>query len=734
MGSIDSYFPLLVRVAEERGILKDLLSKHQVAIESGSTSAVETVVAKLALAFPRRKMAELFPRISSRPEAIIPDGPLKVRTSNVLARKSVATWGQLSQLTVDKICRLRNAGRITVRDILQLCCRLSYDVPAMPDSSAANATALLGADGCRNPASASPATSSEGLDAIALIAAWAEEVKGATCVGDVLQCKFDDGGLPGDVEQAWRRLQERPLRPFGRLVSVERDMNALVHGILAGLKEKERVAFEMRVLASEPTRLEDVGNKLEVTRERARQLQEKAEAKIGLMVKERRHSPIVWRAFELRRQVGLRACLRSTRISSAIERSLAKCDGGAREALRSLLLRVAGPYEEREGWLVREDAPVLDAQSLGKLADRYGVLPLETARRWLKERGLDEEAQDFWLEGCSRVRVVGEKVLLWFGSVVDKCIAQLGARGRPISGDELMTLVGEDYNARATMAKLTGDERVMRTSKSEVGLRDWGLEEYSGIATEIAERVDAAGGSVRLEEVIQDLVERFGVRESSVKAYAAAPMFVVDSGWVRRRKGGEPYVVEGETAQCHGVFRLSDEEWSINFLVDADTVRGSGRVFPAPLAVKLGVEPNGMREFNSLAGLVRVGWPGTQFTPSISSLRALSALVGARTDDYLQLQFNERRSEVKAIRVERRSLSESSAREAVALVTGLRRLDQEPAQVVAQAIGVPLKECRRVLVERGDGVLWELLCRLSCVGGGDLEEALEEFGRALEGR
>lgn len=734
MMGIDYYFPLLAQVAKERGLLAELLPKHQSAIAGGSTGPVAAALARLALAFPRKTMADLFPRIVRCPEIEIADGPLKVRTSNVLAKRGITTWGHLGQITIEKIFDSKNAGRVTVRDILELCCRLSYEVLDVPNLDGNGGILSDSKIDSSHPSGLTLGVGSEIVSAIALVAAWAVEVKGARTVGDILDCNIGNGGFPVDVSQAWTQLRSMQVGPLGGMARVERDVNSLVRELLAGLNDKERVAFELRVLANDPPILEEVGDELEVTRERARQLQEKAEAKISLKLTERRYSPIGWRVAELRRELGYRACLQSPCVRSALKKSLLGCDTEMQHLLRALLLHVAGPYREDDGWLVRADAPLLDIADLEILANEHGVLPLQAALGWLEAKGVDREGRELWLRSCPRLRLVGEQVLIWSGSVVDKCVAQLAARGSPIAGGELMALVGEDYSARATMTKLISDPRIMRTSKLEVGLREWGLEEYSGIAIEIAQRIESAEGRVHLDDIVRELVERFGVRESSVRAYAAAPMFVLDEGWIRIRRDDESYVVGGDIAQGQGVFQVSEDEWSINIVVDGDTVRGSGRSFSPLLAARLGVDPGGIRQFNTPVGPLKISWPTTQFAPSIGSLRALSAFVRAEQGDFLQLHFDVQREEALAVRVERTVISELDPLEAVRLLTGLQQVGPDVERSVARAIGVRPQDARRVLSQRGDGVLSDLLSHFACVEGAELDDALAEFGRALEMR
>ena len=65
----------------------------------------------------------------------------------------------------------------------------------------------------------------------------------------------------------------------------------------------------------------------------------------------------------------------------------------------------------------------------------------------------------------------------------------LGILRRPATAEELNGLIAEGHSVRGLRDRLLSDERFIRTDRSRVGLRGWGVEEYSGIVEEIEEEI-----------------------------------------------------------------------------------------------------------------------------------------------------------------------------------------------------------------------------------------------------
>ena len=153
--------------------------------------------------------------------------------------------------------------------------------------------------------------------------------------------------------------------------------------------------------------------------------------------------------------------------------------------------------------------------------------------------------------------------------------------------------------------------------------------------------LEERGGPVPLAEVIGELATRFGCRESTVRAYASAPRFVLDGDGLRLRRENEPYRVGADLAAA-GADRVGEDVAAITVEVDGEHLRGSGTPFPAELAGWLGVVPGARRSFAASSpdrhGLfdgsetsreaIEIYWSDLSHVgPAIGSLRDL--LIGA---------------------------------------------------------------------------------------------------------
>jgi hypothetical protein len=187
----------------------------------------------------------------------------------------------------------------------------------------------------------------------------------------------------------------------------------------------------------------------------------------------------------------------------------------------------------------------------------------------------------------------------------------------------MLDIIGGAYSVRSLANQLYRDVRFVRTDRREFGLAVWGLEEYSGIAQEIVERIERAGGAVGVEDLVVDLTSNFAVKENSVRLFVQTPRFVVEGGRVRLRGIDEQPVVRARVSSVKGAYAC-DEGIIWHWAVDSDALRGSGRSFPNDLAGYMQICPGQVRRFEGPEGPLTVTWRDASVTgASISSVRGL---------------------------------------------------------------------------------------------------------------
>jgi hypothetical protein len=640
-------------------------------------------------------LSALLPGLGMWAERPIDGSRLRNRSRNVLVRKRIATWEDLGRWAPGELLGLTGVGVTTVDDILALAVHTSLEAPVRLDDEPSGDTAQA-------------AVSRDGAEMLQTVLDWAaREVQADRLKGLLTLPPTVEEAMPDDVRWAWSRLSTMPLTRLAGPGGMSPSPGELAHALLDELSESQRRILVDRVIAAQPVTLRELGAEFGVSRERVRQRQLHLEALVKARMSERRYRPLVWRAWALRRSLGALARIGSRATDAALERSLGEASEEQRELLGGLLLWLAGPYRVRDGWYERADRKVLDVADLLGRADGNGLIALPAAHEWLAEGGVEPAHHDAWLDSCRQVRRLGDVLAAWGTNVVDKCVALLAVHGEPADAATLVDLVGEGHVARGVQTRLFEDPRLMRVNRTQWALREWGLEEYSGIAEGIARRIDAAGGRAPLVAVVQEIAARFGVREGSVRAFAEAPMFVVDGGWVRRRAEDEPFEVDDDISACRGVFRPALHRVSALLDIDAEALRGSGRGIPASVAGALGVTPGRPRSFSYDGGTLAVTWPTTSAArPSLGSVRRLAEAAGADAGDTMRLEFDLDDGTVTAEAV----VPDGDASEMLRSLTGLRvGPGDDVVSMVATAVGVDHADVRGRLPARGDTAVAALL-------------------------
>jgi sigma-70-like protein len=711
-------FPFLTSLPRAVADLGLSLDSELDAMEFSGLQVLIPVLVQHLEANDHQRLGSLVVDLAIRGDAAVAPFVHQSRSRSALARAGVTRWRDLAKLSPNDLRRIPGVGAQTVRDILGCCVERAVGGVSFYQHEWRLASRLEATE--------------TAVEALQLLGAWGSREGQMLQLKELLQLTVPIETLPSDLRDLWNdfsRINPRSLAGEGLAGTL---LEELIEELLGGLDDAEKMVYERRVLRVTvyytPT-LEELGQVLGVTREWVRQVQANAEDAIQSLLASQRFRPLLWRAADLRASLGTAAPLGGEESAAVLDRCLRDVSPDSCLLVRGVLLHLAGPYRYRDGWLELSISPDLAATALVAMADTYGLLPLAAAYDWLTAEGVRPAFHDAWLERSGRFRRIGSTLVVWSGSVVDKSVAILALRGKPADAETLVAEIGEGHSPRTAQNGFLADPRLVRVGRSEWGLRSWNLEEYSGITDEIAQRIQAAGGRTRLDDVADELVRQFGVRRASVRVYAEAPMFVVEDGWVRLRGDEEPFEIEEHIASCKGVYQPSQDRLSIIVLVDRETVRGSSRVFPAGAAAILNVAPGRPRTFVWDGGEIGVTWPASAaFGPTLGSTRALALSVGAQEGDHVRLDFNLSSGRVSCERIPP-AVNELPLLEALKFLTGVD-CDDDPVGKVALALHTSSSEVRRRLFERGDSLVAELL-PIAVLDGG-LESALSELAQLLE--
>lgn len=618
-----------------------------------------------------------------------------------LGRTGAAVIGDLLALTRQDLLDLRGFGPSKVRRLYDYLGRLANAAPAM---AAWDDVAVA------TPGPEAPPVSVSRDANLETVIAWAVSVAGASTWGEALALLTE--AMPADVADAWEELLAADLPATG-------DESPLAD-FLADDPRRARVLIG-RVASSEPLTLQELASEFGVTRERMRQIESK-----GLeLLRSSFHSAPTWRTVRW-------AAERVTAHAGAYAPSevLARVLPSWNPAQRLLVARLAG-YESFDPVLVRDGLKLPRVADLPMMADTDFVVDEYELIERLGSLGVLERHIEFALGSLSGVSRVDGQLVLWGGSVVDKAVAVLEVRDEPQDIDELVIAAYGEGGSRSARNRIFEDPRLMRVTKNKVGLRRWGGARYRGVADLMLERL--ASGPMDLDELADELAQRYEIAQASVRMYAAAPAFKTTGDTIALRSRRDPYVPRDKPWKVRGLYRqpsVSTTVWCI--AVDSDMLRGSGRSIPQEIASDLGVRPGDRTELTTAAGSIPLAWSDTTHSgPQIGSIRELLEVSEASLGDQLGLRFNLVGRELE-IRVIARGTRADVVEDLARLTTLPKSLVADRARL-AEAVGVAPADLIPSLNARGDTEVATLIARLPVTANGHDEPGADKAANLVAG-
>ena len=286
--------------------------------------------------------------------------------------------------------------------------------------------------------------------------------------------------------------------------------------------------------------------------------------------------------------------------------------------------------------------------------------------------------------------------------------------------------------ATRSLTPLANDSRLIKVNRTHWGLASWDLPEYAGIAESMRNLLEESGGSVNIDEMVGEMRGVFGVAESSVHFYCAAPLFVVEGSTLRlRTPQDEPYRYAPDLlSRTPGVYDLGPKRLGRLLKVDRNILRGSGAPLTHAAGAILGITVNSDLFFtNSHGDRVRISFPETSHVgPTMGSVRQIAERLSAKEGDYLTLVLDG--SELSVTGLVTDICDWSPGWDVVGRLTGL----EAPADLdrLAKTLQCTPREVRSLLKERGDDGLLNLLPKSEASSSLDdalaaLEDHVEEF-------
>ena len=635
-----------------------------------------------------KPLYRVFPNLGST--AQIPYDRVPVRVRNCFLRgKSLMTWNDFCETTVAELLSVRNAGVLSVSALLDLALveAITLDIDGVDTDSSQHRTE----DSKIRDDRVDTVPRSMLELRVGEVAQWATYRRSASTFGDIFALRPELVGLPDDVRPALESLLDLTLE-----VDPVPDLDPL--SILSVLSEKAQEIFVRKKLAWDTVRT--IANDLGVTDQAIRQSVQRSEAKLADALDSGAYRSLRWLVSDLRQSVG--SAYPIDRLAEVDE--LAPWRWDTRRT--GFLLWMAGPYIQRDAWLVTGGTRVSDLKNhIAGLCDIKHAPTVGDIVSDLSSRGIVERAGRALVDDPDRFRIIDGHVFAWGKTIVDKAVTVLSLLGRPATDQEILDNIGGDRALKTVRNRLLEDPFFVRTDRNHFALREWNLEEYSGISEEIAERIQRAGGVAVLEDVIHELLSTFTVSESSIRQYAAAHRFVMRDGFIWLRTDEEIEIPESNPLNVAGTYQPTPNRLRYVVEVTADTLRGSGRGLPRPIAVALGVTPGREQAYVSSDGkLLRLVWRMKAANgPHMGSLSCFCAREQVAVGDRLVLDFDTTGITVDVFVV----TSAMSINEQVVRLTGIDDLD--PQTALAKALGVHEGAVRDALRGRGEDALVDSL-------------------------
>ncbi|MDB4461548.1 hypothetical protein N9043_01210 [bacterium] len=669
--------------------------------------------------------SEAFPTLSLAASEPIARRQISVRLANILRSANINSWIDIRDFRLGEIDQLQGLGATTLLELIMFAVEDSLRIALTnPSYWAESSSALFKPENKVNPSNTDLLRNCL-LDFVSEGAAWAVEeniTEDTRELFEILQSS--------DVPSCLSRKRNQIFKSSPRDLYTEQqafDLNESLEHLMNCLNERAQSIVLARMAISDRPTLVELAEKHKVTRERIRQIESNSIEKIEKMLEANEFRKLAWRTHSTKRRLGLGVKWKSS-LCDRILNELCTGFENHEQAIK-LLLYLAGPYKiHSDGWLRKEKLP--DLESLRNLIDDNGQVESDALLIALVKSGLKPEMLNTWLVDSQIFRNILGHLYVWPKTLPDKIAVVFNAFGKPLSPEELVINLADDYSQSSVRNCLATDQRFIRVGLINYGLATWDNEEYSGIATEIEERILAANGKVNIEELEAELVTTFNLKKTSIRSQLNAPRFVVENNFVRLRDSSEEFEFVAEPCEVEGVYLLDEDRLNWRFKITKDHVRGSNFHFPKGLAKWIGLVPGKEIPLNSNLGLTSCGWSMSSAAGAyFRSIRAIVQSINLSEADEVLFTIDRRKREIEVSVIE--NCNGETVEEKIQSQTGLPILgcDMEViAERLSYALNCDKNEIHKKLKARGENKLAELIPFGISVGPLSTQEARTNSG------
>lgn len=519
--------------------------------------------------------------------------------------------------------------------------------------------------------------------ALETLGAWAATLTGGSTWGDLI--RLANARQPRDVAAAWDTLLSAPID--AGFIGTPSD----VFQRYASADDPRRwEVILQRIVGPGRRTLDDFGKEWGVSRERVRQIEHSVISQVRrLFTTSDDWRTVRWAAEELQIRLGAMAPLHCAKEVLA---------GLDRETLR-VISWLAG-FSPQGEFLIASGFRVPTLSDLPRMTPGSRVIDEMDLIDSICSAGVLPEFVELVLSEIKGLARVDGQLVDWTGSQMDKAVAILELRDEPQALTELFGMTGGE-SMTSFRNRAFDDHRIIRVTKSKVGLRSWGGTHYTSVASLMVQRLSS--GPRTIDDLARELDEIYEVSRTSVAMYAHAPVFKVTGETVALRSPGDPFIARNKPHLVQGLLQVDSETLYWHVSVDSDVIRGSGRPLPPEIGTFLGLRP-GEDALLLLSSFdeVPVSWPTHSFTgPNIGSLRLHAAGLNASVGDVLRLVFTKATRTLGVHLVPPAPRLESPAAH-LSRLTGLPQPQCDDISALVLGLHVQHSEATAMLRKRGD--------------------------------
>ena len=313
------------------------------------------------------------------------------------------------------------------------------------------------------------------------------------------------------------------------LDSVAQRLDALLNR----LDSVERAILNEVLERHQPPKLDNISATRGLRREQVQQKQTELERKIKSCVdRDAKDS-----ATQLAKELDLIDSY--TKVELHVQRAVPQASETVQRVLSRSMVRLAG-YTYANGSIISERARSLvnQVKILARTAaDNSGLINREKLIESLPEKAVRQHF--IWFQQqCGLHEMFGMLALRRTRKA--KLKAALLNLGRPATRPELAAMC--NLTNKIASAALSSIPEIVRISRTQWALREWGLHEYRGIVEEIVDYIDREGGIAEVESLIEEIAQRFDVKKWSVRAYMQTAKFHMRDGMIRIADQSSPTI------------------------------------------------------------------------------------------------------------------------------------------------------------------------------------------------